>query len=255
VYTLLIILLASIFLISIFLKRGQLENVYSELNKIFRPAGEKNLTQPGSTTTLAGGENETNATGGAGLPSEKTSQPGNATEGVSEQQELVNVSKALTLEIIDICSGNLENSTSISEGGISKCLNRKYPYYIVLEKNSTHFQTSFYNISGFNETYAINESILIYFVFVEDVASVSTFIQSFQIQGSTYFYFGGYTLYTTWKEDASGNLFISKMTVALPLYVKRDVPATNEWNELKFYLNIPNKNYYLGDLWVLVKEK
>jgi hypothetical protein len=43
------------------------------------------------------------------------------------------------------------------------------------------------------------------------------------------------------------------MIAALPLYVDSSITPSNEWKELKLYLNIPNKTYYLGNLFVLIK--
>jgi hypothetical protein len=82
---------------------------------------------------------------------------------------------------------------------------------------------------------------------------VSHEIESFTIEGSTEFHLGEYYLHTIWEKDVSGNLAISKMIVALSLYVDSDIAPSNEWKELKFYLKIPDKTYYLGNLFVLVK--
>jgi hypothetical protein len=185
---------------------------------------------------------------------ESPSEGDSSDQQASENQTYTEGSKVLTLEITDICSGKFEDVFIVSEG-MQNCLNKKYPYYILLEKNSTHLQTSFYGVSGFNETYELNDSIQIFFIFAEDVASVSTIIESLEVEGSSDFYLGDYTLHTIWERDANGNLYISKMIVALPLNVKNTVPISNEWKELKLYLNIPNKTYSLGNLWVLVKEK
>jgi len=158
--------------------------------------------------------------------------------------------KALTLEIIDLCSGKLDLFT-VSEGATS-CLNKKGPYYIIVEKNSTHLKVSLQNES-FEEVYELNSTDPILFIFAEDVASVSHEIESFMIEGSTEFHLGEYYLHTIWEKDTSGNLTISKMIVALPLYVDSNIAPSNEWKELKFYLKIPNKTYYLGSLFVFVK--
>jgi hypothetical protein len=158
--------------------------------------------------------------------------------------------RALTLEIIDICSGKLSLST-VSEGATS-CLNKKAPYYVILEKNSSHLKVSLQNES-FEEVYELNNTGPIFFIFAEDVASVSHEIESFILEGSSEFHLGEYYLHTIWEKDSSGNLAISKMIVALPLYVDNNIAASKEWKELKFYLKIPNKTYYLGNLFVLVK--
>jgi len=226
-----------------------LESISSKINEILNPAKNESLIQPELPQTL-GNENKTNETNqtGGGKPG-SSPLPGSVP---SQQESTTTLPKALTLEIIDICSGKFEEVFVVSEG-MRYCLNQKYPYYIILEKNSTHLHTSFYNTSGFNETYELNESVLMFYIFVEDVASVSTIIQSFYIEGDINFYLGNYDLHTIWERDASGNLAISKMIVALPLNVKNTVSTDNEWKEIKFYLNIPDKTYYLGNLWVLVK--
>ncbi|MEM7826400.1 MAG: hypothetical protein QW451_02105, partial [Candidatus Aenigmatarchaeota archaeon] len=105
----------------------------------------------------------------------------------------------------------------------------------------------------FEEIYDLNDSILIFFIFAEDVATVSHEIQSLSLEGGEDFYIGDYYLHTVWERGASGNLEISKMLVAIPLYVNSNIISSEEWKELKFYLNIPNKTYYLGNLFVLVK--
>jgi hypothetical protein len=168
------------------------------------------------------------------------------------EKESKEASKAITLEIFDICSGKLDLLT-ISEGA-TKCLNKKFPYQIILQKNSTHLETIF-SQGGFSEIYELNESLLIFYLFAEDVASVSYEIQSLSLEGSNDFKLGDYYLHTIWENDASGNLKISKMIIAFPLYVNGNIKASNEWKEIKFYLNIPNKTFYLGNLFVLVKEK
>jgi hypothetical protein len=155
-----------------------------------------------------------------------------------------NYTKPLTLKIVDICSGKLENVFSISEG-TRKCLNAPSPYNILIEKNSTHFKTSILNENGFNETFEINDTILIYFLFAEDVATISKKIDKIYLEGSNYFFLGNYELQTIWEADSSGNLYISKMIVVLPLYVKKEVE--NGDYTLTFYLSALNRTFYLGE--------
>lgn len=235
------ILFVLITLIFIFLSKSQLKTFYSELNEVFKIT-EKNETKPRPFQPFVK-ENETNLT---------ETSPESVLEQIS-REKVETASKALTLEIIDICSGKLEDVFAVSEG-VRYCLNKKHPYFIILEKNLTHIQTSFYNETGFNETYELNESTLIFFLFAEDIASVSKVVQAFYIEGNPGFYLGDYNLHTIWEKDPTGNLYISKMIAALPLYIKNTVSST-EWSELKFYLGVPNKNYYLGSLWIFVKEK
>ncbi|MHA1743025.1 MAG: hypothetical protein ACTSV6_02090 [Candidatus Heimdallarchaeota archaeon] len=246
VYILVAVVVLSVVLLLFFSNKSYIKNAYQEVKEAFESKGDRNLTQEQNITyPIQSEENITNVTNAT-----EPAQP----EGAPAHQESESPPKVLTLEIVDICSGKLESVLGISEG-VRYCLNKKYPYYIVLEKNQTHIQTSFSDLSGFNETYELNESALIFFVFVEDVASVSKEIQSFYIEGSSDFYLGEYDLHTIWERDANGELYISKIIVGLPLYVKETISPSDEWQELKFYLKTPNKDYYLGNLWFLVKEK
>jgi hypothetical protein len=161
-----------------------------------------------------------------------------------------NYTKPLTLKIVDICSGKLENVFSISEG-TRKCLNAPSPYNILIEKNSTHLKTSILNENGFNETFEINDTVLIYFLFAEDVATISKEIEKIYLEGSDYFFLGNYELQTIWEADSSGNLYISKMIVVLPLYVKKEVESGNY--TLTFYLSALNRTFYLGEIKITVK--
>jgi hypothetical protein len=161
-----------------------------------------------------------------------------------------NYTKPLTLKIVDICSGKFENVFSISEG-TRKCLNAPSPYNIFLEKNSTHFKTSILNENGFSETFEINDTVLIYFLFAEDVATISKEIDKIYLEGSDYFFLGNYELQTIWEADSSGNLYISKMVVVLPLYVKKEVESGDY--TLTFYLSALNRTFYLGEIKIEVK--
>jgi len=163
-----------------------------------------------------------------------------------------NYTKPLTLKIVDICSGKFENVFSISEG-TRKCLNAPSPYNILIEKNSTHFKASILNENGFDETFEINDSVLIYFLFAEDVATISKEIEKIYLEGSDYFFLGNYELQTIWEADSSGNLYISKMIVVLPLYVKKEIEAGNY--TLTFYLSALNRAFYLGETKIEVIAK
>ena len=159
--------------------------------------------------------------------------------------------KPLTLKIVDICSGKLVNVFSISEG-TKRCLNSPSPYTILLEKNSTHFISSILNENGFNETFEINDTVLIYFLFAEDVATISKEIDKVYIEGSDYFHLGDYELQTIWETDYFGNLYISKIIVVLPLYIKKNIEKGNY--TLKFYLYALNSDFYLGKINFFVKS-
>jgi hypothetical protein len=161
-----------------------------------------------------------------------------------------NYTKPLTLKIVDICSGKLENVFSISEG-TRKCLNAPSPYNILIEKNSTHLMTSILNENGFNETFEINDTVLIYFLFAEDVATISKEIDKIYLEDSDYFFLGNYELQTIWEADPSGSLYISKMIVVLPLHVKKEIEAGNY--KLEFYLHAINKTFQIGEIELLCK--
>jgi len=161
-----------------------------------------------------------------------------------------NYTKPLTLKIVDICSGKFENVFSISEG-TRKCLNAPSPYNILIEKNSTHFKASILNENGFNETFEINDSVLIYFLFAEDVATISKEIDKIYLEDSNYFLLGNYELQNIWEADSSGNLYISKMIVVLPLYVKKEVESGDY--TLTFYLSALNRTFYLGEAKIEVR--
>jgi len=171
-----------------------------------------------------------------------------ASPALTTQQK--NYTKPLTLKIVDICSGKLENVFSISEG-TRKCLNAPSPYNILLKKNSTHLMTSILNENGFNETFEINDTVLIYFLFAEDVTTISKEIEKIYLEGSDYFFLGNYELQTIWEADSSGNLYISKMIVVLPLYVKREVESGDY--TLTFYLSALNRTFYLGEIKITVR--
>ncbi|MEM5879527.1 MAG: hypothetical protein QXU74_03485 [Candidatus Aenigmatarchaeota archaeon] len=224
------------------------ENVKEAIFQYFQAQQEKGEEREASTTTLQG--QKFNQTNESNYSSQPPSLPPAPPSGPGAEEEGIKAEKALTLELIDICSGKLDLFI-ISEGATS-CLNKKPPYYIILEKNSTHLKASLQG-EDFAEVYELNSTDPIFFIFAEDVASVSHEIQSFTLEGSSEFSLGEYYLHTIWERGASGNLAISKMIVALSLYVDKDIAASNGWKELKLYLNIPNKTYYLGNLWVSVK--
>ena len=234
----------SYFLYTSFLKgcKIPIQNFWSKESTLEETKGNTSIDSKSLNTTSE--TNETNKSI-AQINESFTGQ-----QNIEIQQK--NYTKPLTLKIYDICSGRLENVFSISEG-TRKCLNLPSPYDILLEKNSTHIITSILNENGFNETFEINDTVLIYFLFAEDVATISKEIDKIYLDGSEYFYLGDYELQTIWEVDSSGTLYISKMIVILPLYVKKDVKDGNY--TLTFYLNALNKDFYLGKMNFLVKNK
>jgi len=224
-----------VFAVFLFLSSQVGEDLKDSFSKYFQIEKKESIEKTTSTTIQTKKLNQTEESNYSIFPEPET----------EERAE-----RALTLEIVDICSGKLSLLT-VSEGAV-RCLNKKFPYYVIIKKNSTHLKTSLQG-EDFEEIYDLNDSILIFFIFAEDVATVSHEIQSLSLEGGEDFYIGDYYLHTVWERGASGNLEISKMLVAIPLYVNSNITSSEEWKELKFYLNIPNKTYYLGNLFVLVK--
>jgi hypothetical protein len=165
-----------------------------------------------------------------------------------------NASKVVTLEIFDICSGKLEPGATVVEGGIIWCLNKKYPYYIIIEKNGSHIRTSFYGNVGFNETYEISDEIKIFYIYVQDIATVGADIKAIEFYGnlSNYFKIGNYTQQTIWLSSV-GELKLYKMAAVIPLYITSAIPSTENWEKLDFYLKTSWGNYFIGDLWFYIK--
>ena len=169
---------------------------------------------------------------------------------LSTQQR--NYTRKLRLGIVDICSGKLENVFSISEG-TRKCLNSPPPYEILLEKNSTHIITRIIDNTGFYEIFDINDTVLIYFLFVEDVSNISTEIDGIYLSRNDYFFLGDYELQTVWEADPHSNLYISKVILIMSLYVKKEIKDGRY--ELSFYLSASNKSFLLGSMKVEVASK
>ncbi|MEM7825087.1 MAG: hypothetical protein QXO27_03900 [Candidatus Aenigmatarchaeota archaeon] len=45
---------------------------------------------------------------------------------------------------------------------------------------------------------------------------------------------------------------ISKTVIGIPLSVNQNVPTTNDWTSLKFYLRTTVDLYYIGEIWFFV---
>ena len=176
---------------------------------------------------------------------------GNQTVIVSQQKNYTKTTTTI-LKIVDICSGKLENVFSISEG-TRKCLNSPSPYDILLEKNSTHIMTNILNYGGFNETFEMSDATLIYFLFIEDIKTISSDIENVHIEGSNFFFLGDYEIQTIWETSSAGNLNISKMILILPLYIKGEIDTDRTYN-LTFYLSLKDKNLYVGEMRVAIRN-
>lgn len=240
-----------IFVLSITFLFYSNKKIMETIKDIFEKQNQENLlTQPTvplykTTTTTISKINESNQTQAGGGGSGGSAEPTITTTAT--------IPAVLTLEIVDICSGKLESVFTVSEG-VRRCANQKYPYYIEITKNSSNMTTKLLGDNGFIELFDINYSGPIYYLFVEDVASVSNIIESFSMEGSKDFYLGDHDLHTIWERSQTGNLYISKIIAILPLYIEKNA-TTSSQKELKIYLNIPNKTFYVGNFFALVNEK
>ena len=173
----------------------------------------------------------------------------------SESRQKISSEKVLSLRIFEICSGKpVENMSSMIEGGGVFCLNKEYPYYVIFEYNSTHLNSYFVNESIFNQSFERNGEILVYYLYAEDVSSIATEIDSINLYSNiNNFRIGNYTLHTVW-ERVDGNMEITKMIVVFPLYFTQ-FSEVDEWTQLNFTLKTGEKEYFLGNMFVKIKEK
>lgn len=228
-----------VIIVLIFLNKSKLENGYKSIKEIFSQKEEREAIP--KTFTEVKQENKSSET--EKPVEEKMEEKGKE----SEEQEY----KRINVKIVDICSGKLDMVFTVSEG-VRQCLNIMQPYFIILEKNSTHIQTSFYNVTGFYETYELNESKPIFFLFVEDLRNVEE-PKKFYLWGESSFYFGDPETQIVWMSDESGILKISKIMAILPLYVKENISIEN-WSEIRVYMETSKEIYYLGSLWFSIKK-
>jgi len=245
---LLAILIIFVTILLVFRKEEVIEVITKGIFGGNATANETTTTIYPTTTLPQATENQTNETlgnvsgaGGLGSQQKPTTQ--------------TNASKVITLEIIDLCEGKMGEVTAVSEG-MSFCLNQKYPYYLVFQLNESNLTTWVYNVSGFEESYNLENETIIYYLFVEDVSTVTREIEQFyMITNAKGFYLGNYTLHTIWYSDlTTGEMVIVKMIAALPLNVdKSSIQKTEGWEEIKFYLKTALKDFYLGNLFVEIK--
>jgi|GEM_PF-5949573 len=163
-----------------------------------------------------------------------------------------NVSRKINLEIFDICSGKMEESETIGEGGIKVCLNEKPPYYIILKKFDSFLNTSFYEGKGFEETYNFTQPVTIFYIFIQDLLTVPGW-EGFEIFGDLkdHFSLGDYHLINIWEPSAQ-EFNVTKQIVSLPLIAHPSIQKTGNWSSLEFYLKKDLDLYYIGKLWLFV---
>ncbi len=199
--------------------------------------GKESLTQVNVTTRE---ENFTEGIGGEEIGSGITSKGG------------VEVTRVISLKIFDICSGRLEDIFSVAEG-VRVCANREPPYHLNFTVNETNLTMVLEEDPGFRESYNFTNDTLVLFIFVGDIASVSKEVKHFYLEteASESFYLGDYDLHTI-MENVGGELEVTKMVAALSLYLKYPAVSLNS-TEIKFFLETPERSYYLGSLWARIR--
>lgn len=189
--------------------------------------------------------------GGAPQISEKQ-ETQSKTPPAEAPQPPITTETTLVLEIFDICAGDIIISDYPE---IVECLKMKPPYYVILEKDASNIKTSFYGGIGFNKTYSLSTSVLIFQIFVRDIATLSEDVQSIEIYGSIkpYFSIGSFSINDVLQEEEE-ILTIQKTmknvrVLSFPIYVSENLPASAEWEELSFYLKTAQNLYFIGDVW------
>ncbi len=166
-----------------------------------------------------------------------------------------NVSEVLSLKIVGICSGiPVEGVSATIEGGGTFCFNKESPYFIIFEQNSTHIISYFYNQTDLSETLNKTDSTLVYYLYAEDVHTIANKIDGIQVLSNvSCFRVGNYTLHTV-RENMNGELKITKIVVIFPLYMENCNPFS-KWEKFSFILSAEGKDYYLGSMFVKIKER
>ncbi|MEM5874959.1 MAG: hypothetical protein QXW01_02095 [Candidatus Aenigmatarchaeota archaeon] len=168
------------------------------------------------------------------------------------QEEKLNFSVPKYLKFVGICSGKFFDVISVAEG-MTKCINKESPYDILIDMGNESINFSLIDFSDFKESYTLNDTVLIFYLFAEDVSTVSEMIDSFFLTGSNFIDIGEYTLHTVWKYDKNGNLVIDKMIVALPIIIHPYEALQGDYL-LKFYMNALNRSFYLGEVKIKIKK-
>ncbi len=167
---------------------------------------------------------------------------------IEEQKEI-----EVDAKIVDICSGKLKEIKSVTEG-LQVCLNKEAPYYIILERNSTHLKTSFY-YGGFNQTFNFTNDTLIFYVFIENLKEEEPYIEGFIASGNASSFISlGEPYYAYSWEKIEGKLVKKRVMAILPIFVKYNFEVNRKWNDLIVSLRINRKLYQIGICYVFTKE-
>ncbi len=157
---------------------------------------------------------------------------------------------AVMLEIFEICAGDMPDEVNIFENSSEFCLNKKNPYYIILDKNSTHLKTNFSGTSGFNRTYDIYPSVRAFIIYIRDLNTLGTGLSGFPDE---IIFTGSMRDYVSVSSFEQGT-FGSTAYASVPLNIASSIPATAQWENLKVYLNTPLGEYFIGDIWLFVTQ-
>jgi hypothetical protein len=279
--------LSALILISFFHDQlSELYGVFLDGMSKSHGAGNRPNENGGNGTFLNPGEPDTNGSGGnlSGSVGSDISPSGNNTQlpqGVaggggggsgqtapaSDGQTATTVDetalRSLTLEIFDVCSGTMTDVLSVSEG-VKFCLNQPNPYNIRVDRNGTATEVNYSaGAESLKDSYDINvtvpdEGYRLVYLYVKDIATVSTMIQSFEIRQFPGgipvedMYLGDYHLQTISYLNPSTGVWETNMVAGLPLYLAQGGQDTGGWDELRLYLEIPGYEYYLGKVYVSV---
>ena len=247
------IVLSLVFVIVLLLSAKEVNFEYSKIffpsnNKSGKVEGNKTMeeTQLPEKLSETQFQNLTNES--------KPSEGGGETPSITPSFS-ANISEVLTLKIVGICSGiPVEGVSATIEGGGTFCFNEESPYFIIFEQNSTHIISYFYNQTDLSETLNKTESTLVYYLYAEDVHTIANKIDNIRIFSNvSCFKIGNYTLHTV-RENVNGELKVTKMIVIFPLYME-DCSPLHKWEKLNFILSAEGRDYYLGSMFVKIKEK
>jgi hypothetical protein len=250
--------------------RGLMYEVLMKINVIGCESIDLAVSKPSLTELIFGTKGgETSSQPSQPVSEKKGGVPAPPTEGPSRESireainttetiifpEPENATRAISLEIYDLCSANMTGEAQLSEE-TGWCLNKKYPYNIILEKNETHIKTSFYG-ETLNKTYQISDWIPIFRVFIQDFSGFGETIKSIEVYGQlgAYFKVGDYTYNNIWQQDPQTKIMsLVKIVASAPVSVDKNVPFTSDWSNLNFYLRSDKNIYYVGNAWVFVTQ-
>jgi hypothetical protein len=143
-------------------------------------------------------------------------------------------------EVFSLCSARVDPNSSFIDSQL--CIIKDVlPYYIILDQNSTHIKTSFYEGIGFNETYDKLNPTAIFRLFIRTTGTEGS-LQSIQFYGpySNYFSIGDYIVTGDW--------------ITTVISINPDIPVNWDWTYVKFYMETTKVIYYLGDIWFFIAK-